>query len=71
MDILSEHRITALIPTERELALAAERNRVARRRTPPRTRRTLRELLGMRAPLGAPVTSPIATITGSIPVVAR
>ena len=64
MDILSEHRITAIVTSERELALNAERARIARERNPQR--RTLRELLGMRAPLGAPVTAPIRTVTGPV-----
>jgi hypothetical protein len=64
MDILSEHRISAIVPSEHELALHAERARIARERTPQR--RTLRELLGRRAPLGSPVTAPIRTITGPV-----
>jgi hypothetical protein len=64
MDILSEYRITAIAPREHELAQRAERARVARERASHR--RTLRELLGLRAPLGAPVTAPIRTITGPV-----
>lgn len=69
MDILTDYRITALLPSERELALRAERARVALERVPRHAhRRTLRQLFaGSTARVGT-LTGPIATLTGPIAI---
>ena len=69
MDILSDYRIHSQIPSEHELARAAERARVALDRAPRhRHRRTLRELLGMGRPVTAPVTGPITSPIATHPM---
>ncbi|CAN5458760.1 hypothetical protein BH09ACT4_BH09ACT4_03770 [soil metagenome] len=72
MDIFSSHHIDAILASERELALQAERVRVANARSNRPARRTLGELLLHRTPL-LPVTtgSIVRPITGSIGVTAR